>query len=180
MLEVIALIAVLFLCTLIATLFLGLGWAKVKVKKLAHVQESDGSIKAVYEEGVRFYRPHPYLLVTVNSTTGPQTTLLWLPNTADEYVIRTEGWWGSAKMEATLESGWNLAKIGTASDSKGPETIAAIAGFLGNLKGPAGETLAKPTFVLDPGLYRLLFDENTGFVNGTEKVDLNSKQQSGS
>ena len=101
-------------------------------------------------EGLRFYRPEPYLLVTLKATentTAKTTTLeptvavVWLPNYDEEYVITTWSFLSKAEFAFTLTDGWRLASISAKSD-----TTDALAKFLELVgKGTeAGAFYAKP------------------------------------
>ena len=116
---------------------------------------------SAYEDGLRFYRPEPYLLVTKDKEEKLQTSVIYLPNKTQEYALRTKPGIGAIEMSATLTHGWNLTEIGAKIDSKVPETITALAGVL---TAAGGLGVARTTLTLDPGLYRIDFDKNTGFA----------------
>jgi hypothetical protein len=157
----------------------------------AHVEVTKISDQKPYEDGIRFYRPWPYLLVSAGPTEKePKATppakpvqealtfkIVMLPRMSDEYVIKVHsGIGGSVEAKFTLENGWMLTQFGETRDSKTPEMINALTGTL--KEGAAIATAAmikgikegeKP---LGPGLYRLNFDEKTGFVVSIEPVVL--------
>ena len=119
-----------------------------------------------YEEGIRFYRPAPYLLVTQTEDNGLTSTIVWLPDMNQEYVLRSTGWWGSSEVSVKLQDGWNLTEIGEKSDSKIPETITSIAGGI--------SAATKTKFVaerLTPGLYRFVFNKE-GQVESLQSVNV--------
>lgn len=132
--------------------------AAVRVSRLTSDKE--------YVEGIRFYRPAPYLLVTEDAKGDLEVSLIYLPKTNEEYVIRFKSGPGSADMKFKLDGGWNLTEFGETRDSKIPELVTSLAGaFTGALKGGEGVT-SKPA----PGLYALIFDSNTGLVAGIRLV----------
>lgn len=65
------------------------------------------------EEGIRFYKPVPYLLVTAaqtreeGSASGINYTakVVWLPDYSDVYAIKPIGRLGSADLTVTLQDG---------------------------------------------------------------------------
>jgi hypothetical protein len=114
-----------------------------------------------YKEGVKFYRPHPYLWVTRDTTGKLQGTIIWLPNKNEEYAITVSNGIGSVDLKYKLADGWNLTEFGEVLDSKFPESITALTGSLKELTGLA---VAAPKGGLETGLYSLMFDKVTGLV----------------
>lgn len=123
-----------------------------------------------YAEGIRFYRPTPYLLVTQDAKGAYQVSLIYLPNKSQEYIIKCNSGLGSADMKFKLDGGWNLTDFGESRDSKIPELVTSLATLsTGVLK--AGEPYAAaPKNELAPGLYAFTFDEKTGLVTGIKLV----------
>ena len=127
------------------------------------------------EDGLRFYRPEPYLLVTATEK-DLNTTVVWLPNYAEEYVLREKGWFGSTEIEATLTDGWNLTKIGSKPESQVPETMTSLGGVIGAVatmieKSKTAAIEMEPELrVLEPGLYKVVYEK--GQVVGLRRVDL--------
>jgi len=123
-----------------------------------------------YVEGIRFYRPAPYLLVTRDAKEALQISLIYLPKTTEEYVIQFKSGLGSAEMKFKLDGGWNLTDFGETRDSKIPELVTSLANLsTGVLKG--GEpSAAGPKPELAPGLYALIFDPQTGLVSEIKLV----------
>ncbi len=130
-----------------------------------------------YTQGIRFYRPHPYLLVTETLETLDRRTLegkiIYLPQKKEEYVIQVQPGIGKVDLKLKLEHGWRLTDFGEVRDSKTPETIEAFSDLLPE----AGDILVK-SFApdkqleenkLSPGLWRFEFDEN-GYVKGLLKI----------
>jgi hypothetical protein len=138
-------------------LFWMAGCAGVDVKKLA----SPGD----YTEGIRFYRPAVYVLISLNVEKKTlQATTLLLPKINEEYVINVRSGLGTVNAQFALTDGWNLTSYGDSRDSKIPEMLNAITGLVketGVLEKMAGEAPE-----LAPGLYRIEFDEKTGYVKG--------------
>src|SRR2546427_620160 len=71
-------------------------------------------------EGLRFYRPWPYLWVTSAAGKGCTTRVVWLPRTNQEYAIKTTGVLGSVTFKPVLTDGWNLTSFEGSADSKVP------------------------------------------------------------
>ena len=106
-------------------IFLMTGCAGVEIAKIT----SDNP----YREGLRFYRPYPYLWVTKDKDGNLQGSILYLPNKNEEYVIRVKSGIGSVDAKFTLENGWNLTGLNEVRDSKTPEMITALTGSLKGL-----------------------------------------------
>jgi hypothetical protein len=153
------------------------GCAQVQVKRVAANDTTT--------EGVRFYAPQPYLLVTilgapatesVSKSAEPQlqTQIIWLPKMNEQYAVQVKPGWGTADGSVKLENGWMLSELGAAIDSKSPETIAAIAGAIKDTSGllkvsaPGGGSVN----VLGAGLYRIQFDPETGYISKFVPVNL--------
>lgn len=119
-----------------------------------------------YKEGIRFYRPYPYLWVTKDKNGILQGAIYWLPNKNEEYVIKVKSGIGSAEAKFTLENGWNLTQFGETRDSKSSEMIAALTGSLGDIKG----ILEMAKEEIYPGLYMFTFDDKTGLISGLKPV----------
>jgi hypothetical protein len=79
---------------------------------------------SVNQDGVRFYRPDSYLLITRDENSGKLTyTIIYLPNKNEEYVIKKKGFIGKAELTVKLDNGWNLTGYGLNTDTQIPETI---------------------------------------------------------
>ncbi len=124
---------------------------------------------STYSDGVRFYRPEPYLLVTKDKDGNLQTSIISLPNKNEEYVIKPKVRLGTVEVSATLEGGWNLTQLGTKADTKIPEMITALTG---TLQAAGGIAALRTSLPLEPGLYRIEFDKTTGEVSGVKKITL--------
>lgn len=123
---------------------------------------------ADYREGIRFYRPQPYLLVSAKGA-DRAAQVVWLPKKDEEYVLRVRSGMGAVDAKFALQDGWNLIEFG---ESRTPETADLIGAAAGVAKvaeavaaGPRGEELA-------PGLYAIEFDAATGLVRALRRIDL--------
>lgn len=121
-----------------------------------------------YTDGLRFYRPHPYLLVTEGSD-GIKSQIVYLPDKSQEYVVRQNVGIGSSDLSLTLENGWNLTALGHKLDTKVPETLTALAGLakLGAAADIPPGTKSTPSAKI--GLYRVIFNDEGG-VTGLKRV----------
>lgn len=127
--------------------------------RVTPIDHSGNAVKDALD-GVRFYQPKPYLLITALSNTANKESsekiyrakftdqfncnyelqFIYLPDYTNGYVISINSWWrmfGTASMAPQLENGWKLTGLSTEVDSKTPETITAIAELVTAAK-PAG------------------------------------------
>jgi len=149
-----------FICfILMAMIFVTAGCARVEVNQLS----SDHP----YRNGIRFYRPHPYLWITKDKEGDLKGTLHWLPNKNEEYVIKVKSGIGSVDAKFTLENGWNLTEFGETRDSKTSEMIEALSG---SLKDVSEVLKMVNKEELLPGLYMFIFDDRTGLINDIKPV----------
>ena len=129
-----------------------------------------------YSEGIRFYRPHPYLLVTEKLASQGRTlegNIIYLPQMKEEYVIDVKSGIGKVDAKFKLEHGWRLTDFGEVRDSKAPEMIEAFSDLLPEMNdlfvksiAPAKQMQEKK---LAPGLWRFEFDQN-GYVKDLIKI----------
>lgn len=124
------------------------------------------------EYGLRFYRPRPYLLVTL-SDKGCTPAIQYLPDYSQEYILHPYYWLGSLSFKPTLEHGWNLTAFDSAVDTKIPDTINSLAGIMKNAAeiaaikgGQEGGSSAN----FGPGLYSMTFDNKTGLLTKIDPV----------
>ena len=95
------------------------------------------------DEGVRYYRPKPYLLISAlhkDTTASPDfvsITLDYLPDFSEEYSINVRPGLGIADVNVSLEDGWNLVSINQKLDSQTDETIKATGELLKSVAGLA-------------------------------------------
>jgi hypothetical protein len=88
------------------------------------------------EEGVKFYYSKPYLLVTRTSIKSPdktenssvQCSVVYLPDQQNPVYVRMKPGYGSANLSLSIADG-KLSSVGQQTDTKIPETIAALAGL---------------------------------------------------
>lgn len=121
-----------------------------------------------YKEGIRFYRPYPYLLVTKDKEgKNLESKIIYLPNKNEEYAIKVKSGIGTVDTKFTLEDGWRLTQFGETRDSKTVEMVNALTGSLKELKG-VFEMVRKEE--LHPGLYMFVFDDKTGLISDLKPV----------
>jgi hypothetical protein len=132
--------------------------ARITITKLP--QEQD------YKEGLRFYRPHPYLWVVKETRDGKEALenkIIWLPDLSQEYVVQVISGLGSVDFKPTIENGWMLTGFDVKSDSKLPELVGAISGLLGtDIKV---FRVGEDSKIAKPGLYRFIFDRDRNSPN---------------
>ena len=146
--------------------------AEVEVRPL-EANERLGGADYYKTKGVRFFRPWPYLWITVNKDKGIcEMSINYLPQMEQEYIIIPHPRMGSVTMAPTLTNGWSLTTLSIAADSKASEMVTAI----GNLTGNAAKAAAGGKGILagrefGPGLYRIIFDQ-AGYVSDLESIFL--------
>jgi uncharacterized protein YceK len=133
------------------------GCAGVQVKKL----DKPGD----YTTGIRYYRSMPYLLVARNNEGNLVSSITYLPDKKEEYVIVPKKGLGVLDLKVSLENGWNLTQFGQITDSKIPEMITALGGLIPKAS-PGGESKLE----IQPGLYEIVFDDNSGKVIGLKEI----------
>jgi hypothetical protein len=137
----------------------------------SHVSITRVDASHPYESGLRFYRPWPYLLVTLDKNEARQAQIVYLPDLSEEYVIEPKVRLGSVDVKATLEDGWKLTSLGASADPQIAETLDAVSNLIGAASAvgvaPSG---AGSAFPLAPGLYRLTYAG--GHVSGVSRVEL--------
>jgi hypothetical protein len=128
------------------------GCAHVEV---THVDDKDKS------DGVHFYEPRPYLLVTKTaSASGPNeltNQIIWLPDHNKRFKVEFKGGWGTMNGSVKLQNGWLLDTLGAQTDSKIPETITAVGGLITAIAKIT--SLVAPAKPLEEGLYLIDIDE---------------------
>jgi nitrogen fixation protein len=159
---------------LVLSLILIGGCAKVKVSPVDHDHP--------YSEGIRFYRPHPYLLVTEKLSAQGRTlegNIVYLPQKQEEYVIDVQSGIGKAEAKFKLDHGWRLTDFGEVRDSRAPEMIEAFSDLLPEINGLFVKSISpekqKQETKLTPGLWRFEFDQN-GYVKDLIKIIEFAKQ----
>jgi hypothetical protein len=106
------------------------------------------------DNGIRYYRPKPYLMVTPADATGRMVKLevLYLPDYCEEYSIHPKG---KKPPSVQLKDGWNLVGVGGPGAPPEPAPAAAA---------PAADPIKLPEAVLAAGnvpigLYESVFDQ---------------------
>ena len=117
--------------------------------------------KETYKDGIRFYRPAPYILVSPTldekgNIVGTEMSIRYLPDYRQEYVVRSWTFIGSVTMKPGLTDGWNLVALESSVDPKFAETVTALVGAakLGMPMTPQG--VQPPSTAPVPGLYKLI------------------------
>ena len=123
--------------------------------------------------GIRFYEPHPYLLVaTAPEKDGKPATysleVIYLPNMSRSYRAEYRPGFGTFEGGIKLADGWRLTEYNVKSDTKIPETIAAVSGAVGEVLGAIAPFA---TIDVRPGLYRLDFDKKSGLCTGLTRIE---------
>lgn len=138
------------------------------------------------EEGLRFYRPAPYLVVTKDPAKGNvlKYAIEYLPNMSEEYAIQTKAGIGTVDNKYVLTNGWNLTDYNDKRDSKATDWLTSLAGLVEkttglvaqtkgvNLEVSAEELTGKKDGTQEvtvPGLYSLIYDAN-GMISGVKQI----------
>jgi len=132
---------------LCALMLLMLGCARLEIRKAT---SSD-------TEGLRFYRPWPYLWITVNDKGQCIPSITYLPDLNQEYLIVPHAGFGLVTMKPTLQNGWNLTALDATVDSKAADVLNGIGGILGKIASLGMVRLTISEKVLGPGLYRFVY-----------------------
>jgi hypothetical protein len=123
----------------VRALWLGCAILPVIVSGCAQVQVTRLAKDTDYKDGVRFYRPRPYLWVTVakEEATGDllKATIIWLPDYSQEYVATWRTGLGAVNAQLTLQDGWNLIGLTGQADSKTADIITAMSGLVPSIAG---------------------------------------------
>ena len=85
------------------------------------------------EEGLRFYRPKPYLLVAPEAGSDGRKVRLsleYLPDFSEEYAVQIRSGFGINVTTVELEDGWNLVRLHGELDAQIDEQIRAFADLL--------------------------------------------------
>ncbi len=137
------------LASALVALALACGCSSVSVRKLASPQD--------YQEGVRFYRPAPYLAVTKEATKEGalyKSQILFLPDPSQEYVVEWSAGLGKITPNFTLAEGWNLTGFNSTIETGAAAAISSLADLAGAIAG-LREMNAAPA-AIQPGLYRMV------------------------
>ncbi len=148
------------ICVVLA--LLGAGCATVSIEKVTGGQP---------QAGLHFYRPEPFLLVTADNK-QLSTRVIYLPNRAEEYVVRTHAYFAKQEFNAKLQDGWNLVDFGHTADTTPAATLDAVNGTIGTFVLPRDPAVSS---LLAPGLYRFVY--RGGALTGLEPVPLTIEPQ---
>ena len=100
------------------------------------------------EQGVRFYRPKPYLKI---SPTGKEHVVTveieYLPDFSEEYVVRPITGLGSNETSVELNANGTLAAMNSKTDAKVAENIEAVASLIKAV--PTGSGVANTSSFMD-------------------------------
>jgi hypothetical protein len=87
------------------------------------------------KKGLVYYEPKPYLLHTVTDKCVSSVTVVSIP--AQQRRMKFKSGYGAATLSASFSNGV-ITAVGQATDTKVPETIAAVAGALALTSGAGG------------------------------------------
>lgn len=126
------------------------------------------------DEGLPYYRPMPYLLISTGEKGYCKSEIIVLPDMSEEYRMIPHAGMGSIDFGPTLTNGWNLTSLNSKVDTQTDENITAISGLISTLASTAllgmspekGET--RP--IIGPGLYRFLYDDQGKYITGIKQV----------
>lgn len=148
-------------------------------------------VTTLNQPGIRYWRPAPYLALE-ETTEGSKITcnakIVMLPDKSAEYAITMNAGVGTASAKPQLQDGWNLTSMDASADSKTNENITALASLAKvfvpalttNDHGKAGEPQAHIVRSSCHGLYRMIFDPNSGQISGIQKIGLPGEVNVGS
>lgn len=169
---------------LLASVFIFSACAKVTIRPVKPDEAFDqtradkqmAQTDKYYEtEGVRFYRPYPYLWITVAEKGACQMSITYLPKMDEEFIITAKTGIGSVTMNPQLASGWMITGLTATADSKANEMVTAIGSLTGNVaKAASGQALLSKGKQFGPGLYRMIFKD--GFVDDLQLVFLQGEK----
>lgn len=101
----------------------------------------------------------PACYVSGNVTNAFVNQIVWLPDHNRRYTLQINSGWGPVNGSVKLQNGWMLDTLGAQSDSKIPETIAAVGGLVAAV--PKGQKTVSPLVAaLTEGLYRIDIGSN--------------------
>ena len=130
------------------------GCPRVKVNRLTNHDDTTA-------EGIRFYRPIPYLAVShTESEPGKSEdmktnfSIVWLPDMSQEYTIRASSGLGTVSYKPTLENGWKLTGLDVNLESKATDILTVVASLVPK---PTGRATTPGGKELSPGMYRFIF-----------------------
>lgn len=138
-----------------------LGCARLEIRKS----------KGPNDEGLPYYRPMPYLLISLGDNGFCKSEIIVLPDLSEDYRIIPHPGIGSIILNPTLTNGWNLTGFNTTIDTQIDENITAIAGLVSAVASLPILGKAAERGVVGPGLYRFVYDEkDSKYVEGLKLV----------
>ena len=108
------------------------------------------------KQGLRFYRPWPYLWIAIDAAGNCAARVVYLPDVNEEYRVIPRAGIGSVTFNPKIEDGWKLTGFESTVDSKFNETVSALSGLITAAAGVAGRGAAR-TAAAD-----LVFKDSTG------------------
>jgi hypothetical protein len=156
----------------IGVVFLAVGCSSIKV-----IQNPGPK-----DEGLRFYRPWPYLLVEQDEKGGVKPSIIYLPKMDEAYAIQVKSRLGKVDAKFSLDDGWKLKEYDDSRDTEIPQLISAVTGSIKDLATTATtlaqkaaapgtkamEAVPAKPFPLPPGLYAFTFED--GKVTGVQPL----------
>jgi hypothetical protein len=111
------------------------------------------------DEGLRFYRPKPYLVVS-QVEGGITMEIKYLPDFAEEYSIRmTPGINATTTFNPKLTDGWNLTGFESTADQNVDDLIKAVGGAIPMLaKSGDSDQGVMPNATIPLGFYEAVLD----------------------
>ncbi len=148
------------------------GCASIQIKPVTY-QDSE-------TQGLRFYQPRPYLLITLDQAKGCAAQVIYLPDFSRGYAVTTSAGLGSVSFKPTLQNGWMLAGFDSKVQSETAQNLSALTGALAEAAkfGTLREFVSPPSNIggqqagkeaMGPGLYRFNYDLH-GKLRGEEPV----------
>jgi hypothetical protein len=134
------------------------------------------------QEGLRYWRPAPYLAYVQTTTDKGVTCELkpfYLPDKSEEYAITIHAGMGAAKVNPILAEGWNLTSLDTDVDSKASENISAIASLVKETaaavaprtRSSSAKRASQQKAATCEGVFRVSYD-SVGNFSGFKQVSL--------
>ena len=117
------------------------------------------------DDGIRFYRPKPYLMIKPGATAGTvDISTTQLPDYNEEYSIHICAGLGTNNTQVTLDDGWNLTGLNVDVDSKATELIGAATNAATSLAGLAdkgnGSAITVSAKDVPMGLYEAVIGQD--------------------
>lgn len=122
------------------------------------------------DEGLPYYRPMPYLLISMSDNGFCKSEIIVLPDRSEEYRIIARPGMGSIEFGPTLDKGWNLTAFNSKVDTQTDENIEAVTGLISTLAslGVAGKSSEEGT--IGPGLYQFVYDDKDKYITEIRQI----------